>query len=117
MTDDMDMGEAIETVARLLRIFPSKECFAAPFRPGEFNTRHSKRLGHLDITFDHEKIMGVDTKIVRLAVWNNCDALIAVDIFENEVIDRLHQWQDAKVREQLIPLINTRLVLDDLADS
>lgn len=115
MGDDIDMGEMIDLMQRLLRIFPSKECFAHPFRPGDYNTRFSQRLGHLDITFDHEKLVMTGIKVVRVTVWNNCDALLAVDIFENEAIDRVHHCQDAKVREQLIPLINTKLVLDDLA--
>jgi hypothetical protein len=104
-----------EILWRLVKLFPLDDALAAEWQPGSYDNRFSNHIGHLDITYDQEELVE-HVKIVRITVWNGCDALLGVDVFPRLSVRKVHAWQDEKVREQLIPLLDQALVLEDLSD-
>lgn len=105
-----------DILLRLVRVFPMDEAMRAEFRPGDYNTRFSAHIGKFDITYDHEELVEL-VRMIRVTVWEGCGTLMALDVFPHSMeIRKIHYWQDQKVREQLIPLINQKLVLDDLSE-
>lgn len=112
-----------EIVARILKCFPVAESWMEVFQPNSYMRRCIYRIGQLDITYDHERWEHYldqrknSIRVIRVTVWNRCDALIAADVFYESGKISLSLWQDEKVRDWLVPLIDQRLILDDLADA
>lgn len=113
--DDLP-ADTLEILGRLNRIFPMMRATEAGENPSIHDTRCHNRIGDLDIAYEPIELVE-HVWVIRVTVWHYCDAYFVLELFPLSLkIRKLEHWQDQKVREKLLPLINQKLVLEDLSD-